>query len=109
MTFTDAKLKIDLSFTKYMRFENNKRYLVCVGDKKIFVFDILKQKGSIYEISESIMERILDVKFTTNFDKDSKKFKSIKCLVACKRIGFNQVYVYDLFERDLDVDPIEKE
>ena len=70
-----------------------------IGDTKVFVYDIKKQKGSFYEIPEQILEKILDVRFTTFFDQEKEKFKSIKCMVACKRRDFNQIYVFDLFER----------
>lgn len=88
MTFFDTGIKYDLSFTKYLKFDNNKRYLIAVGEKKVFVLDIAKQRGSFYEVPEHIIEKILDVKFTSYFDKETNKFKSIKCMIACKRIGF---------------------
>lgn len=86
--FTDSQIAFDLSFTKQMKFDNHKRYLICVGDTKIFVFDIKKQRGSFYEVPETIIERILDVKLTSSMEKGTQNFKSIKCMVACKRIGF---------------------
>ena len=42
-----------------------------MGDKKVFVLDILKNKGSFYEIPDRILEKIMDVKFTSYFDKET--------------------------------------
>ena len=46
----------------------------------------------------------MDVKFSTHFDSNKDKFKSIKCIVACKRIGFNQIYVFDLFQKETNTE-----
>ena len=38
--FSDVKEKQDFSFVKQLKFDNNRRFLLAIGDTKIFVLDI---------------------------------------------------------------------